>query len=141
MDVRPETWAKWHGPAAGSTMFLSSGEKVSVENLLKGIVTLSGNIHNQLKPYNETETMGYFLHTLSDTPLKQDQILSVTHFYGAGTMMNSQGNGLQLHKVLDNSGEFSTAVPYKSYFLLTDMFPMWNSVLFTRSVTAAEPPK
>ena len=43
MDVRPETWSKWHGPAAGSTMFLSSGEKVSVENLLKGIVTLSGN--------------------------------------------------------------------------------------------------
>jgi serine-type D-Ala-D-Ala carboxypeptidase (penicillin-binding protein 5/6) len=42
-EVRPETWAKWHGPAAGSTMFLSSGEKVSVENLLKGIVTLSGN--------------------------------------------------------------------------------------------------
>jgi serine-type D-Ala-D-Ala carboxypeptidase (penicillin-binding protein 5/6) len=43
MDVRPETWTKWHGPAAGSTMFLSTGEKVSVENLLKGIVTLSGN--------------------------------------------------------------------------------------------------
>lgn len=43
MEVRPETWAKWHGPAAGSTMFLSAGEKLSVENLLKGIVTLSGN--------------------------------------------------------------------------------------------------
>jgi serine-type D-Ala-D-Ala carboxypeptidase (penicillin-binding protein 5/6) len=42
-EVRPKTWQKWHGPAAGSTMFLSSGEKVSVENLLKGIVTLSGN--------------------------------------------------------------------------------------------------
>ena len=42
-EVRPETWAKWHGPAAGSTMFLSPGEHVSVENLLKGIVTLSGN--------------------------------------------------------------------------------------------------
>lgn len=41
--VRPETWQKWHGPAAGSTMFLSTGENVSVENLLKGIVTLSGN--------------------------------------------------------------------------------------------------
>jgi len=41
--VRPETWKKWHGPAAGSTMFLSTGENVSVENLLKGIVTLSGN--------------------------------------------------------------------------------------------------
>src|SRR5689334_13048429 len=41
--VRPETWQEWHGPAAGSTMFLSPNEQVSVENLLKGIVTLSGN--------------------------------------------------------------------------------------------------
>ena len=42
-DVRPETWQRWHGPAAGSTMFLSTGERVSVANLLYGIVTLSGN--------------------------------------------------------------------------------------------------
>ncbi|WP_343518395.1 D-alanyl-D-alanine carboxypeptidase family protein [Sphingomonas sp.] len=43
VDVRPETWAKWHGPSAGSTMFLSPGQKVSVENLLNGIVVVSGN--------------------------------------------------------------------------------------------------
>lgn len=42
-QVRPETWKQWHGPEAGSTMFLSPGEQVSVENLLHGIVTLSGN--------------------------------------------------------------------------------------------------
>jgi D-alanyl-D-alanine carboxypeptidase (penicillin-binding protein 5/6) len=42
-QVRPETWKQWHGPEAGSTMFLSPGEQVSVENLLNGIVTLSGN--------------------------------------------------------------------------------------------------
>jgi D-alanyl-D-alanine carboxypeptidase (penicillin-binding protein 5/6) len=42
-QVRPETWQHWHGPAAGSTMFLSPGEQVSISNLLKGIVTLSGN--------------------------------------------------------------------------------------------------
>ena len=41
--VRPETWQNWHGPQAGSTMFLSANEQVSVENLLHGIVTLSGN--------------------------------------------------------------------------------------------------
>ena len=28
--VRPETWQRWHGPAAGSTMFLSPNEQVSV---------------------------------------------------------------------------------------------------------------
>jgi serine-type D-Ala-D-Ala carboxypeptidase (penicillin-binding protein 5/6) len=41
--VRPETWERWHGAKAGSTMFLSAGEQVSVENLLHGISTLSGN--------------------------------------------------------------------------------------------------
>ncbi|SFR80792.1 D-alanyl-D-alanine carboxypeptidase family protein [Sphingomonas jatrophae] len=43
ITVRPETWRRWHGPQAGSTMFLSPGEQVSVRNLLYGIVTLSGN--------------------------------------------------------------------------------------------------
>lgn len=43
VDVRPETWRKWHGPSAGSTMFLSPGQKVSVENLLNGIIVVSGN--------------------------------------------------------------------------------------------------
>ncbi|HTG38373.1 D-alanyl-D-alanine carboxypeptidase family protein [Sphingomonas sp.] len=41
--VRPETWRRWHGPQAGSTMFLSPNEEVSVENLLYGVVVLSGN--------------------------------------------------------------------------------------------------
>ena len=41
--VRPETWQRWHGPAAGSTMFLSVNEQVSVADLLSGIITLSGN--------------------------------------------------------------------------------------------------
>ena len=43
VTVNPETWRKWHGPQAGSTMFLSANEQVSVANLLYGIVTLSGN--------------------------------------------------------------------------------------------------
>lgn len=43
MTVRPETWRRWHGPEAGSTMFLSADEEVSVADLLYGIVVLSGN--------------------------------------------------------------------------------------------------
>ena len=43
VTVRPETWRKWHGPQAGSTMFLSPGEQLSVENLMYGVVVLSGN--------------------------------------------------------------------------------------------------
>jgi D-alanyl-D-alanine carboxypeptidase (penicillin-binding protein 5/6) len=41
VTVRPETWRKWNNQ--GSTMFLKVDEQVSVENLLHGIVTLSGN--------------------------------------------------------------------------------------------------
>ncbi|MDV3456756.1 D-alanyl-D-alanine carboxypeptidase family protein [Sphingomonas sp. HF-S4] len=40
-EVRPETWKKWH--SQGSTMFLAVGETPKVEDLLNGIVTLSGN--------------------------------------------------------------------------------------------------
>ncbi len=39
--VREETWKKWNN--TGSTMFLDVNSQVSVENLLHGIVTLSGN--------------------------------------------------------------------------------------------------
>ena len=39
--VREETWKKWHNQ--GSAMFLDVNSQVSVENLLHGIVTLSGN--------------------------------------------------------------------------------------------------
>lgn len=39
--VREETWKKWNN--TGSTMFLEVNSQVSVENLLHGIVTLSGN--------------------------------------------------------------------------------------------------
>ena len=42
-EVRPETWQRWHGAAGGSTMFLKTGEMPTVDDLLKGIVTLSGN--------------------------------------------------------------------------------------------------
>ncbi|MDR6835104.1 D-alanyl-D-alanine carboxypeptidase (penicillin-binding protein 5/6) [Sphingopyxis sp. BE122] len=37
------TWKKWSGPKGGSTMFLRPGEKVSVDDLLKGLITVSGN--------------------------------------------------------------------------------------------------
>lgn len=36
-------WKKWNGSRGGSTMFLRPGEKVSVDDLLKGLITVSGN--------------------------------------------------------------------------------------------------
>jgi serine-type D-Ala-D-Ala carboxypeptidase (penicillin-binding protein 5/6) len=39
--VRPETWTKWNN--VGSTMFLKSNEEVAVNDLILGLMTLSGN--------------------------------------------------------------------------------------------------
>jgi len=41
--VDETTWKKWSGRNGGSTMFLRSGEKISVDDLLKGLITVSGN--------------------------------------------------------------------------------------------------
>ena len=39
--VRPETWSRWNN--RGSSMFLRAKQQVSVEDLLHGVLTLSGN--------------------------------------------------------------------------------------------------
>lgn len=41
--VDEATWKKWNGGTGGSTMFLRPREKVSVDELLKGLITVSGN--------------------------------------------------------------------------------------------------
>lgn len=41
--VSPAVWKRWHGKQGGATMFLGAGETVSVENLLNGMLTVSGN--------------------------------------------------------------------------------------------------
>lgn len=41
--VSEATWKKWNGSTGGSTMFLRPNEKVTVDDLLKGLITVSGN--------------------------------------------------------------------------------------------------
>ena len=41
--ISEATWRKWNGSNGGSTMFLRAGEKISVDELLKGLITVSGN--------------------------------------------------------------------------------------------------
>ena len=41
--VDEATWKRWSGRGGGSTMFLRPGEKISVDDLLKGLITVSGN--------------------------------------------------------------------------------------------------
>lgn len=41
--VEEATWKKWSARSRSSSMFLRAGEKISVDDLLKGLITVSGN--------------------------------------------------------------------------------------------------
>lgn len=43
VTVEDATWKMWSARRGGSTMFLRAGEKVSIDDLLKGLITVSGN--------------------------------------------------------------------------------------------------
>ncbi|KAA8388511.1 D-alanyl-D-alanine carboxypeptidase [Acetobacter sp. DmW_136] len=43
ITISPSVWKRWHGKQGGATMFLRAGETVSVENLLNGMLAVSGN--------------------------------------------------------------------------------------------------
>lgn len=43
LTVGEAEWKKWRAGNGGSSMFLAPGEKVSVDDLLKGLITVSGN--------------------------------------------------------------------------------------------------
>src|SRR3546814_16360265 len=40
VTVSRATWEKWNGSNGGSTMFLRAGERVSVDDLLKGLIKI-----------------------------------------------------------------------------------------------------
>jgi len=43
LTVDTATWKTWSARSRSSTMFLRAGEKISVDDLLKGLITVSGN--------------------------------------------------------------------------------------------------
>ena len=98
------------------------------------IITLSGNIHNQLIPFNGQETMASYCY--SDT-VSFKHICSVRHLFSEGTMMNNTGNGLELHKIDYESSIYSTTVDSDNYLLFYETSePSANNCLFyTRKVS------
>lgn len=102
-------------------------------------ITLSGNIHNMLLPYRETNTMAYYLNTDKELKLT-DKICSINHRYKSGEMFNNGGNGIELRQVKSPDSDFSTTVDYDCYLLLLPKYKVdkYNGIYFTRNVTASK---
>lgn len=101
-------------------------------------LTLSGNIHNMIKPFRGNNTMGCYISTDRELNLS-DKLCSINHCYNNGTMYNNVGNGLELREV-KNLDSVYASVNYENYLLLysKSKSESYTGIYFTRYVTAAK---
>ncbi len=102
------------------------------------VLTISGNIHNQLIPRPSQKTMGSYLSNDS-LIFPNRSICSIYHLYSEGTMMNNSGNGLGLKTIEFQEGDF-TSGPSENYVLFYESVePSSNNCIFyTRKVHHSE---
>lgn len=101
------------------------------------IITLSGNVHNSLIPFEEQKTMGYYIYSDTKT-FNKDKIASINHMYSAGTMMNNTGNGLELREVGPYENIYSASLDYKKYLCKLMNKRSFNYLLYTEEVNHSE---
>lgn len=104
------------------------------------IVTLSGNLHNWLEPFNEKKMLGKYL--MDDkVNFDGDKIMSIMHYYNQGTMMNNIGNGLELRTIEPKENIFNKTLSNDILFS-NNIFNDKNHfthILYTEKVTHSEP--
>lgn len=106
------------------------------ENPDAKIITLTGNIHNWLKPHRNKPKLGTYL--INDLgALKHNKIMSINHIYKEGTMLNNTGNGLELKTIEGQNNLFNTTIQSKMYLCKTllDSQNQYTHFLFTEKVT------
>jgi hypothetical protein len=101
-------------------------------------LTLSGNIHNMIKPYKGVDKMACYLKADKDLKIGE-KLCSLNHQYRSGQMINNTGTGLKLRPAGVES-DYSTAVNYDNYLLLPieNKNDSYHGILFSRYVTAAK---
>lgn len=100
------------------------------------IITISGNIHNMLVPYNEMNTMGSYCDNDSIN-FPKGSICSIDHAFSEGTLLNNEGNGLELRTIEYEESIFSESSNYNNYmvFFQTHESNGHSSIFYTRKVS------
>lgn len=117
-----------------STMYMEI-KKLKQNFPNKKIITLTGNLHNWLKPFSGKKMMGYQLK--EDPIFNKNKIMSFNHFYNKGTMLNNSGNGLELKKIKAGDDFLSTTLPFDNYFctMIFEDLTEYTHFLFTENVS------
>jgi hypothetical protein len=101
-------------------------------------ITLSGNIHNMLLPYDGETKMGLYL--LNDKDLNiANETLSIKHSYAGGEIWDNYGDNLKRYSVDNSNSIFAKSVKYENYLLIypQDSKLNYSGIYFTRKVSVA----
>lgn len=124
----------------------SNRDSIMFNNLIKAykndttkvIYTLSGNIHNKIKPYRNNKTLGCYMVEY----LSENTVLTINHFYGEGTMFNRTPEGLKIRKIKGQAEIFNSSTKFENYFLpkLPEGFmDDYTALFYTKTMTASIP--
>jgi hypothetical protein len=121
-----------------SLMYINVKKRILLHPSWKTI-TLSGNIHNMLLPYNGEIKMGLYLRTDKELNIS-NKILSLNHIYSNGQIWDYDGNNLQLKPVDNSNSIFANTVNYENYLFIYPQNPekSFTGIYFTRKVTASD---
>jgi hypothetical protein len=126
---------KWN---RDSIMFVNISEEYKKDTAVV-IITISGNIHNQVQTYKGKNKMGWYVrHYLSTS------VLSIDHVYESGTMYNSTDQTAGLRKVNSDKSNLKSISKTPDFFLLDlnhDFSKNWDAFLFTTKINASFPAK
>ena len=99
------------------------------------LLTLSGNVHNRIVPFNDVKTMGCYLKERFG-----NKVCSINHINNGGTMFSRTSNGLKVHTVAPTDNIFTTSTNYDSYYL-PNIFNIteYTGFFYTKTMTASLP--
>lgn len=99
------------------------------------IITLTGNLHNQLLATPNQKTMGSFCYN-DRLHFKPNEILNLNHWYAEGTLLNNTGNGLVLQTIEFEESALTRGTSSQNYFVFyqTAGISATICIYFTRTV-------
>jgi hypothetical protein len=120
-----------------SLMYLNIKKRILLHPSWKTL-TLSGNVHNMLLPYDGEIKMGLYLFRDKELGIA-NKILSLNHTYSTGQIWDYYGGNLQLKPVDHSNSFFAKTVNYENCLLIYPPNPKMNysGVYFTRKITTS----
>ncbi len=120
-----------------SLMYLKIKKRMQLHPDWKTI-TLGGNIHAMIRPYDGKTKMALFLHDDKDLNIGK-RFLSINHSYGSGTYWGNSNKILQVFQADHSHSIFATAFNAENYLYLypENVERSFSAIYFTSSLTAS----